>query len=138
MSKFNWTPEISVGNEHIDSQHQALFNLMEQFYQATIKGGERQLIQSTLEKLKTYTKEHFEDEEKLMLDIGYPDAHSHKTKHDELIAEVNRLIEQYHRLNDVKTIDLLVVMFDWIANHIESSDLQFKPYVTKHHVKNKG
>jgi hemerythrin len=61
--------------------------------------------------------------------VGYPGTEAHRSKHRELISEVERLTTLFHQANDLKTIDLLVVMFDWIIDHIKQADQEFKPFV---------
>ena len=67
-----WTPSLSVGVDHIDEQHKTLFEKAEKLFEAGRNHESKQYIGELLVFLDRYTKEHFAEEEKYMLKIGYP------------------------------------------------------------------
>ena len=68
-----WTDADKIGHEQIDAEHQQLFELVNQFLQASDKGS---LTLNAMGMFK-YTREHFTHEEDLMRELGYPSIRDH-------------------------------------------------------------
>ena len=67
-----WTPDLSVGIEKIDGQHQEMFKMAEQLFSADNAAKGAGFFEELLGFLDEYTKKHFADEEAYMESIGYP------------------------------------------------------------------
>ena len=71
-----WTPNLSVGVEHIDNQHKIWFEKANALFEAGREKKARDYIETMLNFLDEYTKQHFRDEEAYMQKINYTDIDS--------------------------------------------------------------
>ena len=69
MQKIEWTEELEVGVEMIDSQHHALIDIANNVIEAVENGEDKEAVDKTITKLREYTVFHFNEEEKLMEEI---------------------------------------------------------------------
>ena len=67
-----WTPNLSVGVEHIDDQHKIWFEKANALFEAGKEKRAKEYIKTMLDFLDEYTKKHFKDEEAFMVEIRYP------------------------------------------------------------------
>ncbi|ELU7404403.1 hemerythrin domain-containing protein [Campylobacter jejuni] len=87
-----WNEKYSTHDTMIDIQHQKLFELAGKVESAVYKFVKREELKEILTELFNYMKDHFNDEEKYMKLIGYPDLEEHKRIHKEIIQS---MIEKY-------------------------------------------
>lgn len=121
---FLWTPELSVGVASIDAQHQELFQRVNALLVAV--GGERQEseILATLAFLGDYVVTHFEDEERLMRETGYPGLAAQRAEHEHFTGAFRQLRAMFAR----RGIDALLArdvergVCDWLVRHVQGTD----------------
>jgi hemerythrin len=124
MKYFQWTDELSVNIEEIDSQHKEFITLTNELSGAIKIGRGFDILEETLSKLIEYAEMHFATEVRLMKVHGYPGLASHKKEHDELkkhLLEINR------RFNTDKLIladTVLYFLEDWAENHVKKTDMK--------------
>lgn len=129
MSLFEWRSEYSLGHSGIDAQHQRLFELASDLHTAMAQGKGKGTLSETLEKLVTYTKTHFANEEDLMLTHRYPDYAAHKAAHDALTTRVLEFQKEFEAGRAGMTIELLQFLKDWLRTHIGETDHKVAMYL---------
>jgi hemerythrin-like metal-binding protein len=82
---------------------------------------------SILQELAQYTVEHFQAEEKLMMEAGYSKLNEHKRVHEKLVKEVLDFQRQFEGGSATVTLDLMTFLSDWLINHIKGVDRQYVP-----------
>ena len=87
-----WNEKYSIHDTMIDIQYQKLFELAGKVESAVYKFVKREELKEILTELFNCMKDHFNDEEKYMKLIGYPDLEEHKRIHKEIIQS---MIEKY-------------------------------------------
>ncbi len=125
MSYLEWKEIFSVGIKKVDEQHMGLVRLINELHDANKQGTSRLFIVEALEKLITYTIEHFNDEEKLFVEIDYPGSVNHLKEHNDFKLEVEKLKKESATgsiVISLKTIDFLK---DWTITHILGTDKEF-------------
>ncbi|MEI2770611.1 MAG: bacteriohemerythrin [Candidatus Competibacter sp.] len=126
MSKFvEWSNELSVGIEEIDSQHKILVNLLNEIHEAIQQGCTLEATRDIINRLDEYTRVHFAVEESLMRILHYPDYERHKEEHDQLAA---RLAGMREKLNDGKAtlgFELAQLLKNWLTKHIMEVDQRY-------------
>lgn len=129
---FKWKDEFKCNVSVIDEQHQGLFELGSRiFYMASLKDGidHYDEIIKVLEELKEYTQYHFNFEEKLMLENGYPQYEIHKVEHDLFIKKIQRIGKKDLEDRQSEAImELITFVADWITSHILKTDMQYKEF----------
>lgn len=130
---FKWKEEFSVNIKSIDEQHKELFKIGNSLYEiVSIKDGVDRYdeIVEILHKLMDYAEYHFDFEEKLLEENGFPHLKQHRRQHDSFIQKV-RSIDERDIDEKQKTIgmDLIIFIANWIENHILKTDMEYKEYM---------
>ncbi len=93
--------------------------------------GVDDLDDEALNELVDYTKYHFEREEKMMEEAGYPDLAAHKEIHQTMIAKVEEFQEEYQRTGHEALEGVATFLSEWLINHINGIDKKYGPYVSR-------
>lgn len=123
MSRF-WKPDLATGLDHIDSDHQELFTIIEGMADAASLGSAdraRALIGDFLEGCAA----HFAGEEELMTACGYPAERQHREAHQLYLADVRSLQAQLEARGLTAGFRLFVTtrLVDWFIRHIRLNDV---------------
>ena len=121
-----WTQNLSVGVGMIDDQHKALFEKAERLFEAGKNNQAKEYIGELLNFLQDYTKKHFNDEEKYMLSINYPEYAVQKQAHADFIRQLAKLRSDYETSggNLLVIINANQLMLQWLTQHISNMDKQ--------------
>lgn len=125
MALVEWKSEHSVNVWSIDLQHQKLFEIFNELYDAMRAGNVAQVVPAILKRLVAYCHTHFADEESLMLEAGYPNYLRHKTEHDKLAREVLTMESEFNENKVIRSLTLLTLLKEWLQTHILSSDKRY-------------
>jgi len=121
-----WKDEYAIGVQHIDEQHQKLFEIGNSIYslladQVLVDKYDRIIV--IINELKQYTKYHFSCEEEYMLQNRYPRYFSHKVEHDDFINKVEDVeLKDIDQDQEKYIRDLMTFVFNWILDHILKND----------------
>ncbi|MEN8261963.1 MAG: bacteriohemerythrin [Nitrospirota bacterium] len=131
-----WTEDLSVGNETIDSQHRELFDRINDLVAAIKQKTCKYKIGDVIKFLDDYIVYHFGEEEKIMQKYRYPDYAKHKAQHKIFLDNFEKLKVELPKLEGGKkpgSYDLSVetnqVVIDWILLHIASVDKQLGEFL---------
>lgn len=78
MGKLVWEDSFSVGVALLDEQHRRVIEMINSLAEARL---EREVLSETLVKMLDYAREHFEAEEHLLAQHGYPDLALQRSEH---------------------------------------------------------
>lgn len=122
MTEIEWLDEYNTGNETIDQQHRYLFDLAKQTIDPD---NDSQATHHKFLVLEHFLKDHFAEEEKLMLELGYPGIDQHKQEHALLLAELDEIGQEIVRgeMNKDKISDF---MRHWVFEHFQKKDMALK------------
>jgi hemerythrin len=125
-----WSPSLSVGVEEIDAQHRELFRRAYALVEA-LKAGRRAEVGGLVEWLGQYAHEHFEAEEALMREVGYPGLAAHRDRHEEFRLQLRALVSEYERkgATPLVTLNLHNWLSDWLRLHVSSADVEIGRFV---------
>ena len=121
-----WRPAYSVGDASIDNQHKQIIQIINDLHEAMGGEDEATALRPLLERLLAYTDMHFEFEEQVMEECGYPDLDYHRHLHDELRHRTQDL-RQY--LGLVTGPDLFHFLREWWSDHIQEVDRRYSAYL---------
>lgn len=126
MSQFiEWSNELSVGIEEIDSQHKVLVDLLNEIHEAMQQGRTTQVTRGIIERLDEYTRVHFAVEESLMRILHYPDYERHKEEHEKLIAQLAELHTKLEKGKGAIGFELAYFLKNWLTRHIMEVDRRY-------------
>lgn len=135
MSEKNleWSDKFSTDIVSIDRQHQELIyltqNLLDVLSRDDASLAEKQ---ACFKDVVDHALDHFEYEERIMRNIGYPGLSAHQKEHDDLRREIGHIAED---VMDGKAIDdwkgLVSLVQVWVLRHIVSSDSKIREYMRR-------
>jgi hemerythrin len=124
-----WSDKYSVNVTEIDEQHKELLSLVNSMYDAMHAGRGRDMIGTIIDEFVDYTDYHFKTEEALLRHHAYPAYDDHKEMHDRLVREAHRIKEAFDSGNMPTAIEVMLLLTNWLNNHILEEDKKYKPYV---------
>ncbi len=130
MDKIEWSDDLSVGEETIDSQHLALIQRMNAVAMAIEEQqGERE-ISRTLGFLSEYVDFHFSAEEKLMAKANYPGLETQMQQHAEFLLMLKKMEDDFYEEGATRPLaeSINTFLFNWLTKHIKGLDRQFAEY----------
>jgi len=122
---FEWKNEYAINIGSIDAQHQMLFAIGRELYQAMSAGKGRSVLSKILDRLVQYTKLHFNHEESLLRLHQYKNFASHKAEHDALARKVVEFQADFNAGKIAMALQVLDFVHDWLQNHIKESDFAY-------------
>ncbi|MCL2144579.1 MAG: hemerythrin family protein [Endomicrobia bacterium] len=128
---YNWDPRLETGNNTIDAQHKSMFAALNDFIAVKEQGKAVSEIQKTMEFLAQYIIQHFDDEEKLQEECGYPHILEHKNSHENLRNRLSNILKKLDGKNyDNKIVEQTIrLMADWLTYHIKGFDFNLAAYI---------
>lgn len=128
---FTWTKDLETGNAQIDAEHKELIRAINNLITACSAGNGRNELNRTMDFLEQYTKTHFQHEQTLQLQSGYPDYANHKKYHEGFIKVVDNLSA---RLKSEGASIMLVgeinrQLAGWLVNHIKNEDVKVAKHI---------
>ena len=120
-----WDKKYSVGVKEIDSQHGKMIDYINELENAMHAEDTRETIVKVLNGLVTYTKEHFETEEKYFRQFDYEDTEAHISEHMNLISDVDKLIYKFAIGEELSLASILKFLENWLLEHILDSDKKY-------------
>ena len=124
-----------VGIAEINKQHLRLASYAVQFGQIVDELSTREpsnqdwrQIDALFSKVMRYVATHFEEEEALMREHGYPDYEAHKKLHDKFSAEMVKLQSDINNRNIKFKKKMSSLLWDWLYHHINEVDYQYREF----------
>ncbi len=121
---YKWTTDLAVNNQLIDSEHQHLFELLDRYYLGLKGDKDKMELLQLVKGLIDYAQIHFNDEEALMLRIGYPDLKAHQQLHQQFMRRVNDFYEKLQSGKLILTLEVTNFVKNWLVAHIKSEDVK--------------
>lgn len=121
MGFLQWDDSLKLGVDQMDHQHENLINLMNTLFDQNKAGESFDVLKGTLDRLAAATKEHFDEEEKYQLKIGYEKYGIHKKIHEDLLKKFTEHYEKFIEERAV-TDGLFSFLSLWLRSHIRGVD----------------
>lgn len=123
-----WGPQLDLGMEEINRQHQRLVSLINELHRTLEEAYGLEAIKRIVQGLVDYTANHFAYEEELFARFGYPQTEQHKLKHQQLVAKVLDFQKRVASGEDVAD-ELMAFLKSWLINHIQGSDKEYTGFL---------
>ncbi len=121
---FEWTPDLSVGDESVDRQHQEMFRRVYALVEAMQQRRARSAVQETFAFLEKYVIEHFDAELSLMTASLYPGTVAHHAEHQTFMRSYEDLKNAHLKIgaSPAVVIELQRYVCRWLRSHIATTD----------------
>lgn len=123
--RLQWSETYECGHADIDQQHRHLFETVNTLLQLNSSGADKTRTAEAIQGLLTETIEHFQFEEHILEQIGYPEAPSHIQAHQRLLDRANILLAQFLRNGTDLAALLHFMIYELTAQHIMIDDRCF-------------
>jgi len=125
---------MSVGDPMIDGDHKTLISIINAAEKVVNESHGRRDLQEVLDRLCSYTQEHFAREESLQRRIRYPFHEAHALEHRKLVERLVDIRSGPTRHMDAFAYEealaqLVDLLEDWLITHVLSHDMRMKPYI---------
>lgn len=123
MTPIQWDESMNIGDPMLDREHRALVNLINTVLEISAAPDREVEIMHALTGMYLYAKEHFFDEESLMLRLDYPDRERHIGLHRAFVEKAQALTDDCldGSLDFQEFADYLM---HWLRRHIAQEDLK--------------
>jgi hemerythrin len=128
VENFSLTGLYVVGDELLDAQHKVILNYMAKVYAYLLAANKGDELFGLINRLDTYCRLHFLDEEKLMEEIKLPEIEAHKAQHALFVTHLENFMGRYEEADSVKNIDELVFLKGWFMEHIQVFDKRYAEF----------
>ena len=123
---YQWKPSFSVNVEDMDHQHREFISLLMKLSEI----AERQNINETQfrelhRKLAGYADRHFQDEERLLAAVDYPELDQQKRHHQFFLEELARLEAAFSSGEKTAVRGMVDFLRDWLFSHILMEDRKY-------------
>jgi hemerythrin len=123
-----WQDAFSVGNEELDGQHRQMLDLLNRIYDSIELEQTRQPVAVFLEESDRFATIHFETEERLMAECGYPGLEEHRKAHGAYRALVAQIRQREEK---EQAEDLFFFLKEWWLGHLLQVDSQYAPWLKR-------
>lgn len=130
-NQLEWKESYSVGVKSLDDDHKKLIELLNHFQTAYDYNVGEEGERKALDELVAYTKYHFQREEELMEQNGYPSFAAHREQHQAMVADVGRFYQEYDRRGHDALGDVAKFLERWLIEHINGTDKQYGPFLNE-------
>jgi len=117
---FLWDESYSVDNAELDAQHRRMFEFANMLPETMDKAA----LQRGILAIAKHARLHFETEERVMKEMGYPGLDGHRETHNHLITRLNEYCEQPLEGEDA-AYWFKKMVFDWVIDHIMHCDMGY-------------
>jgi hemerythrin-like metal-binding protein len=124
-----WKESYSVGIAALDEDHKRLLNLINQLQTAAHYHTSDDYEQEAFDALVDYTRTHFQREEALMEQYGFPGLDAHRRQHQAMIAEVGKLVAAYQEDRDATIEGAIRYLQQWLLKHINGTDREYSEFL---------
>ncbi len=122
LEPVRWTPEYSVGSPEMDRQHQGLLQILNELLRARGLRYDSEPVSEALQRMTAYAKEHFQAEERLMEERGYPGLPEHQAEHQAFLNRTVQFCLEAGRKPGEEPVELMRFLRAWWLMHILRED----------------
>ena len=131
MILLSWRENYQVGIPLIDAEHKYLFSLINEFHDEYRSGDTHRQLLLVLNRLVAYAEEHFQHEEALMQEIGYPRIERQQDLHGKLFSSIFALNEKLSLDGAKADAETLRFLKHWILEHILKEDMDIGDFLRR-------
>jgi hemerythrin len=127
----DWTPELTINDELLDTQHVALFRLIDDTADAL--RGPREVLDAKMTVFADSLMEHLAIEERVMDELLYPERVRHKSAHEMFVADMERMRAEARTSGASPSVTDWVRrrLPEWLKFHIRVNDQPFAAWLLR-------
>ena len=126
VQKIEWSERYHLGIDLLDNDHKKLLSITNVLIEHTQAGNRSEIINDSLYRLLSFIETHFDNEEKLMLQLEYKGIDTHILEHRKFHKEIVLFCRKVMASREPIVDDLLELLKGWIDSHIAEEDIVLK------------
>jgi len=124
MAYISWEKKFNTGIREIDTQHQRLVDIINEFYDARHSQSPQAVLNVILSKLIDYAWYHFDFEEALISRVNCLKLKEHKAEHQQFRDKIKEILDCQDKEQFIVEDTLLKFLQDWLTHHILIEDME--------------
>jgi hemerythrin len=117
VGMLTWTPELALGVDELDAQHQELFRRADAFLEGLGTAASAE-VEQLLGFLAEHAGAHFGAEEAWMEGAGYPDLEAHRAEHRRFLADLAARADG----GGGTPLEVAAWLVRWLHDHLVQAD----------------
>ncbi len=130
MKEIVWDESFSVGVEVLDKQHKQIVGIINRLIDEPGEGFGPKEVARILDDLTKFAHYHFQTEEHLLAEYGYPDIQTQQEEHKEFRTELSNLCAGSMKNYAIIPINVLLYLKEWWEDHILVKDMKYRPFLS--------
>jgi len=134
MANIEWRDNFNINVSKLDAQHQAMAELVNRLHRAVADREGPDAIGAILTQLVECTRDHFETEERMMLEHGYPEYRAHMREHRDLMDQLEAVRRKVTGGSGPVFAAAADFSTDWVMVHVLGSDKKLGAFLNRKNV----
>ncbi len=131
--RLEWTDELSVHIPEIDVEHHHFILLINELNGAIIARKDIEEIKKYMQAILDDAVAHFDHEEALFREWGYPEAAEHAKRHAQTLLALNKIMEDFKRGGVAyEWIEASLKIKQILIEHLLTEDMKYRDYCREH------
>ncbi len=124
------SPSFMLDYESLDQEHQRLADIVNQIVEA-IDNNEAARCEGFMADFVASAKEHFANEEALLVKVGYPNVKKHQDHHKSLNTKMDHMLEfaKMAGENQIARDSLRKELVYFLMDDVITTDMDFKNFI---------
>ncbi len=131
MAKLIWTEQFNVGIEVIDQQHRKIVEYLNQLDDINSRVHSNMEIGNLINALIDHTIFHFNFEEKIQQEVGYPYIKAHQRLHVQFAKRLANFQTRFAEGEDISG-ELESYLTNWLLDHLKHDDTDYAELAKQH------
>lgn len=123
-----WEDRLLTKITIIDQQHKHFVTILNLLYHKFEHLAPKEEIDPLMSDLVSYASTHFATEEGYMQKYNFPELQEHKAIHDQLTADLTKLIEKYNLEGKKILPEIFDFLENWLVQHLDIYDHKYAEY----------
>jgi len=125
MPIIEWTEKYNLENEHFDTNHQHLVDLLNNAYDNFVKDSCLEKFTTTLHHFFGHVLQHFGVEEQYMADTEYSDFDNHIKVHSRFTEQIAIMKDDLRMMWENLPLEMIYFLKNWLSYEILVADAEF-------------
>ena len=130
-----WSVDHALGIQEMDDQHQNLFGIINNLFNAVNEHKPQKQLHTLLKELIDYTQYHFGTEERYFAEFGFAETDEHIEEHQNYTKKLNKLLKDVGSKKSKVSFDMMNFIGEWIDEHIINFDKKYVELFTSNGLK---
>lgn len=127
LCRFSKSFDVQI--ETMNNDHSRIFDYINSVNKMVKENKDIKEILSGMRQLLSFTDEHFQREEHLMIAHNYPDLGIQQSTHSKFLEKIREIIKTVENSEDIDLIDVMVFLRDWLIKHIQGIDKKYGDFL---------